>query len=355
MVLVSRKASSNQISTERSSSHKGERRSGDILSELKKDDRFSKISRVLEKSGSLRDSLGQNELTFFAPTDLAMKKFLEIVKGSTSNEKEINMEQIVTYHIVNEEIGLSDMYSGQLLESDYVSKSLGKKDSKQKIHVLQVLGSFVLNGFVRVEQSGFHAQNGVVHPVDLVLVPPVQLTEQLFQLPYVCSTFISAVQACDLVDDMSEKGLTCFVPTNAAFKRMNLTDLIYLFSPLGRKDLTKVIQYHIGKDLLYAQDMIEEEGKQIEVPTMFKKEKIVIEVNSREKKGGRGGSRKGNKGKDKLPQDYYYVLNNGEALIDMVLCDYIVENGTSHFIDRVLIPDSVINNLPSRKFVHEDM
>jgi hypothetical protein len=39
--------------------------------------------------------------------------------------------------------------------------------------------------------------------------------------------------------------MTTFVPTNSAWQQMNFTDVVYLFSPLGIKDLKKILQYHV--------------------------------------------------------------------------------------------------------------
>jgi hypothetical protein len=85
-----------------------------------------------------------------------------------------------------------------------------------------------------------------LNPLDWVLLPPVDTSRVAFNLPFVCSTFASAVQHCGLAREL-EKGeqLTTFVPVDAAWKQMNFTDLVYLFSPLGRSDLKKILQYHV--------------------------------------------------------------------------------------------------------------
>jgi hypothetical protein len=58
--------------------------SGSILEKLAGEKRFSMITEMIEKSGgSLRDSLDdpKQRVTFFAPTNEALTKFHDMVKG----------------------------------------------------------------------------------------------------------------------------------------------------------------------------------------------------------------------------------------------------------------------------------
>jgi uncharacterized surface protein with fasciclin (FAS1) repeats len=151
------------------------------------------------------------------------------------------------------------LHDGELLVTELKQRELG--DYKyQRITVNRRLGSIYLNMFTRVEEGNIKAGNGYVHPVgtcfflfiiDWVLLPPVDTCCVAFNLPFVCSTFTSAVQHCGLDKDLIEgEGLTTFIPVDAAWKQMNFTDLVYLFSPLGSKDLKKILQYHVFVPLL---------------------------------------------------------------------------------------------------------
>jgi hypothetical protein len=63
---------------------RGGGKSGSILEKLAGEKRFSMITEMIEKSGgSLRDSLDdpKQQVTFFAPTNEALTKFHEMVKG----------------------------------------------------------------------------------------------------------------------------------------------------------------------------------------------------------------------------------------------------------------------------------
>jgi hypothetical protein len=69
---------------------------------------------------------------------------------------------------------------------------------------------------------------------DWVLLPPVDTCHVSLNLPFVCYSFTSVIQHCGLDQElMKGEQLTTFVPVDAAWKQMNFTDLVYLFSPLG--------------------------------------------------------------------------------------------------------------------------
>jgi len=207
---------------------------------------------------------------------------------------------------------------------------------------MKYFGNFYLNCFVRMEEFDWKADNGIIHPIDWVLTPPPTVIKQIFNLPMVASTFTSAVQVCKLAKELcEEKGITCFVPTQEAWMQLNYSDLIYLFSPLGREDLKKIIEYHIVSKLVYTTKMMEKTEKEITLPTLLKKDEITVYVTERnQKRGSRNYSME-----KESPDCYLFVLNNGEA--NIVKSDIVCKNGVFHLINNVLIPSSV--QLPSQK------
>jgi uncharacterized surface protein with fasciclin (FAS1) repeats len=91
--------------------------------------------------------------------------------------------------------------------------------------------------------------NGIVHVLDTVLLPPRHLmaTAILTECPSLMA-FVSAVEAARLTHTLNaKKGLTLFVPSDAAFKRLGCKKLKYLFgNPLGRLVLRKILLYHVA-------------------------------------------------------------------------------------------------------------
>jgi uncharacterized surface protein with fasciclin (FAS1) repeats len=175
-------------------SDRGDRRggqSGSILEKLAGEKRFSMITEMIEKSGgSLRDALDdpKQRVTFFAPTNEALTKFHDMVKGGKGQgggrmkgEDQVEMPkmedvrslvsnpvQIIKYHTVSKEIPVESLCDGELLVTELKQRQLG--DYKyQRINVNRRLGSIYLNMLTRVEESSIKACNGYVHPVGITL------------------------------------------------------------------------------------------------------------------------------------------------------------------------------------------
>jgi len=300
---------------------------------------------MIEKSGgNLRNDLEGDQCTFFAPTNQALKHYHELTKGGQGGEgfgkgsREPEMpsaEDILKYHIVKEQISIHDMVNGELLETELKVKALG--DKNQLINVKRILGSVVLNNLVHVSEISLKANNGYIHPVEFVLIPPTDAFTTIFMLPMVAGIFSNAVQRCELEDQLmkEDQAMTVLVPSDCAWKELNIGDLVYLFSPLGCKDLKQILQYHICTELNYAVDIIEEE-KEFEMPTMNQNEQVSVKVIPRSEKKRSGIA---NKYAEKSPSDYLIVLNCGEA--NVKCADVITSNGNVHVINSVLIPESV--------------
>jgi len=258
------------------------------------------------------------------------------------------MEEILKYHMVKEEVYMKDFFDGKLLVSELSDQKLGRRVDKQRIVVKLEFGSWYLNWFTKIEEFDWETENGVIHAVDWVMIPPFDVCEKIFQVPFICSTFTSAVEKVCLDQEIAnDKGLTVFVPTNEAWMGLNFTDLEYLFCPTGREDLKNIIQYHVCPELYYLKDMMEKEGSKIHLSTWLKGEKIEVSVKERTQRERERDRGHRGRGEDKMPLDHMFVLNHGEATIKKT--DLIAENGTIHFINSVLIPERVYEKLPSRR------
>ena len=95
------------------------------------------------------------------------------------------------------------------------------------------------------------ADNGVIHVIDKVLMPPQMNAEPTQNIVEVAlanpdfSTLVAALSAADLVTTLSDNNanFTVFAPTNRAFDKIDDTALSGL---LGNTDaLTKVLLQHV--------------------------------------------------------------------------------------------------------------
>jgi hypothetical protein len=144
----------------------------------------------------------------------------------------------------------------------------------------------------------------------------------LFLVPSKFSIWLSAVQKVGLQRELQEsKGLTVFVPTNAAWENIGFQNLMYLFCEENVKDLKQVIQYHLTEKLVYADEMMEQE--KLEIPTKLKGEKIVLRISHKKDIGGRWEGEEGDDWEDfrggrqgkQCPAEHIFALNNGQSSI----------------------------------------
>ncbi|KAJ3004866.1 hypothetical protein HKX48_001002 [Thoreauomyces humboldtii] len=230
----------------------------------------------------------------------------------------------------------------------------------------------------RVEKS-IEASNGMIFAIDKVLQPPCQVTEQLFTIPTTFSTFGAALERTGLSSKVdNEKGLTVMAPSNKAWEMLGFENLKYLFSCVGQereggsrhgrydqdderegrkpqcqgvKDLKKILEFHVGKEVAYSTDFMNK--KETTLETLCGHEMTVC---AKRKQGGgesdeddrRRRDRKDRKGrKDEGDEhrdvrEYNFMVNDGEARIQFT--DGLASNAAIHVVDNIMVPENV--NLP---------
>ncbi|KAJ3122697.1 hypothetical protein HK098_002533 [Nowakowskiella sp. JEL0407] len=314
-----------------------------IIEVLKDDKRFSRVVKALEENRGITDDLERTDrkVTFMAPTNEAWKNIetvLENMRRKRNNEarrdredrdRRKDMEEVLKYHIVREEVSVKDLYNGKLMNTALYESELG--DKHQKIKVVEFFGNYYLNMYARISKEEMRAENGVVFALDNVLCPPIDALQMMGNLPFVFSTFLVAAAKSKVMEKIeNEKGMTIFAPQNEAWKQLGMQNLVYLFSPHGCKDLKRIVEYHIGKELLYSPKMMSE--KKVGVPTMLHDESLEISACSR---------RSHKSMHENEPTDFVFTINKGEARILETCADYLAENGVIHAINSVLIPSDV--------------
>ncbi|KAJ1570126.1 hypothetical protein HK096_007642 [Nowakowskiella sp. JEL0078] len=325
---------------------------GSILDVLRDDKRFRKVVQVLEENRGLRDELEKRErkLTFFAPTDEAWRKIedvLDNIRGDHSNESKNGkgdrdddrklMEDVLRYHIVRDQISYKDLYNTQLLQSDLRESGLG--DKFQKIGVAEFAGQYYLNMYALVCKDEIRAENGVIYALDNILIPPVTTLnseEMIGALPCPFSTFFVAAKKTDMLKKLEqEKEMTIFAPVNSAWKQLGVQNMVYLFSPRGEKDLKRIVQYHMGKEVVYSTNMMKDQ--KIRIKSFMRDEEI--EIQSREMSQSQYELKERNQA-----NKWVFSVNKGEARILPNFNEFLAANGVIHPINSVLIPSDI--NLP---------
>ncbi len=258
-------------------------------------------------AGLADDLSGAGPFTVFAPTDDAFKALpagtLETLLGDPTGD----LADILLYHVVGAKAMSTDLSNGQT-----ITTLLGKDIT------VTINGEGVFINNAKVTVADIEADNGVVHVLDAVLLPPVITVVDIVVNSAAYDTLEAAVIAAGLADDLSGAGpFTVFAPTDDAFKALPAGTLETLLGdPTG--DLADILLYHVVGAKAMSTDL--SNGQTI--TTLLGKD-ITVTIN------GEG-----------------VFINNAKVTV----ADIEADNGVVHVIDAVILPpvitvvDIVVNS-----------
>jgi uncharacterized surface protein with fasciclin (FAS1) repeats len=259
-------------------------------------------------AGLADDLSGAGPFTVFAPTDAA---FAALPAGTVEAllADIPALTNILTYHVVGAEAFSSDLSDGQMV------MTLQGSDVEVTIN-----GSGVFINDAQVTVADLEAENGVVHVINAVLLPPVlpaTVVDIIVNSPD-HNTLEAAVIAAGLADDLSGAGpFTVFAPTDAAFAALPAGTVEALLADIPA--LTNILTYHVvgaeafSSDLSDGQMVMTLQGSDVEVT----------------------------------------INGNGVFINDaqVTVADLEAENGVVHVINAVLLPGSVGIETVNNNFV----
>ncbi len=195
-------------------------------------DMFPDLVSALDSDGSF---------TVFAPTNDAFAALLGVIGQTSLNDvPESVIERLLKYHV----IAGATVMSTDLTDGQEAATLLSADD---KITVGIDGTSVTING-ANVTTADVEASNGVVHILDAVLVPSLELSivNTIVEPAYFNKNFsilTEAVVTADLLGTLTNPAanLTLFAPDNAAFAAAGITSV----SGLSASDLTPILTYHV--------------------------------------------------------------------------------------------------------------
>jgi uncharacterized surface protein with fasciclin (FAS1) repeats len=165
------------------------------------------------------------------------------------------------------------------------------------------MGVYIDNAMVTV--ADIEADNGVVHVIDAVLLPPTNTIYDIVSASADHTTLKVAIDACGLDGVLSDPGtLTLFAPTDAAFNALPAGSVTALLADIPL--LTDILKHHVvGASVMSG---------------MLSNGQIVTTL---------------------LGTDVTVTINSMGVFIDnaqVTVADIVADNGVVHVIDAVLIP-----------------
>ena len=176
---------------------------------------------------------GPGPFTVFAPTDQAFIDAGIDLNDFDTPEENATLSKILLHHVISGEVTSSDLKDGMIattVNGDNVKFGVGS--------------GTVTVGAATVTTPDVQASNGVIHVVDTVLMPPVDIPATA-QTTGIHDSLVAAVIQADLLATLQQTGpFTVFAPTDQAFVDAGI-DLVALDTPEGKEALSDILLYHV--------------------------------------------------------------------------------------------------------------
>ncbi len=204
---------------------------------------FSTLTKLLTDNGLVGALKGPGPFTVFAPTNAAFAKI-----DATKFTKD-ELTNILKSHVI----------AGKVLAANVVGGTAAPTLGSVAYLSKNANGVFI-NGNSQVTTADVAASNGVIHIINAVITPPTRNIVQIAQ-DAKFTQLVDLVLAADAsvataLSTASEKGLTVFAPTNAAFEELYKTlPKATLLLPANKKLLTDVLLYHVVSGRVFSTDL----------------------------------------------------------------------------------------------------
>lgn len=262
--------------------------------------------------------LNTPQMTVFAPTNAAFTAALQAYGAANLNQLVAkiggisNLQNVLGFHVVP-----AAAFSFELSPTNTFTTLAGQQLTVTRtasgVTVRDALGNTA-----NVVTPDVAISNGVVHVIDRVLLPTIDLPNVVEAAQAANLTvLLQAVTAAGLGNALlSQESMTVFAPTNQAFtnllQALNLNSLQELINALGVDAVTKVLGFHVVPATAFSFNLAA--GAQ-EVPTLAG-EMLTV-------------TRTGNN---------VTVTDKAGNTFNVVAADVAIENGVVHVIDGVLLP-----------------
>jgi uncharacterized surface protein with fasciclin (FAS1) repeats len=137
--------------------------SGTIVEVAAGDETFSTLVQAVEAAGLVDTLAAEGPYTVFAPTNEAFAALPEgTVEQLLQPENQEALTQILTYHVLPQEVPAAEVVSGDVDTVAGPPVSVNVDDATGNVSVNEAM----------VVQADVQASNGVIHAIDQVLLPP---------------------------------------------------------------------------------------------------------------------------------------------------------------------------------------
>ncbi|KAL7466592.1 hypothetical protein ACHAXS_006888 [Conticribra weissflogii] len=278
---------------------------------------FSTLVAAVTAAGLVDALSGEGPFTLFAPTNDAFAALPDGTLDSLLLPENVDaLTNILTYHVVE------GIIHSSAITADVNVTALNGDDV-----MVTTADGVKVNG-ANVIEADVLANNGIIHVIDAVILPPeadvdgvliptsagFTIVDIAGEVPQF-STLAAAITAADLNGVLSGEGpFTVFAPTDDAFAALPNGTLDSLLLPENKDALAKILSYHVLQGNVRSSTIIDD----VNVTTLSGHD-LHVHVSA-----------------SASLEEGTVQLNNGAASV--FFPDFLASNGIIHVIDAVLIP-----------------
>jgi uncharacterized surface protein with fasciclin (FAS1) repeats len=273
---------------------------------------FNKFEALLAKSNLAITLEGRGPFTVFAPDDSAFAAS-GITLSYINSLSQQEAQTILLYHTLNSKVLVADLPAGP-------NASI-KTFSGDSLFITKNNNGTYING-AKVSQSDIAADNGIIHKIERVLIPPAGTISQTVFVTGLDSLAKAIARATNdttgspaLANVLNNSTLTLFAPTDSAFinllSALSLTDI----NEIPADTLVNILNYHLAAGLIFSPALVDG------ALTMLAGGNTIINLTN----GANGSPTITGNG-------------NGGNASNITTLNIVARNAVVHLIDRVLIP-----------------
>jgi uncharacterized surface protein with fasciclin (FAS1) repeats len=229
-------------------------------------DQFSEFVKILDRTHISPFLNAYGTYTVFAPTNDAIKLYLQqIGKSSTDELDSAALLSVVRMHIIQDTISTSSFTDGKLANPTMYGQYI--------ITGVNSLGVTVVNRQANITQSNILTGNGYIHVIDHVLQPARLTAAKMIEQNPKLSIFTQALKATGFYDslnitnnpDTTRRWLTVLAEPDSVLKTVGINsyaDLVKRYNNTGDAKNTKdslylYVAYHILPGVKYVADIVQ--------------------------------------------------------------------------------------------------
>src|SRR5215203_559247 len=234
----------------------------------KKPDTFSELTKIIDRVGYSGFLNAYGSYTLFAPTDDAVKAYLQQVNKTSIEQIDLNeLKNLVKFHLIEDTLTTNSFKDGKLPKITMLGQYLLTGVTNQN-----GVSKYSVNRQASVVQSNIITGNGIIQVIDQVLKPATLTVAKMIEQNPAYSIFTEALKETGFYDslnvvnnpDTTRRFLTVFAETNKALQDSAINSYSALKSKYSQTGNPKnpsdslylYVAYHINPNANYLADIV---------------------------------------------------------------------------------------------------